>query len=256
MNLTAKNPKTAVTLNQQGEFPMNRYTGFIMTLIFIFMLTACGGGSKTEPPVVSDDEVFKGERITVAVMDFDNNAGGAQKEELAGLQTGLTDMFIAELGQIPAFNVIERTRLTQLANELALPDLAGLDADTVQQIGRLLGAQVLYLGSFTTIPGRFSLSGRLVRVETGEIITATSAHVKYNPDNVLDLVDEVSKDLRRAINKRGRILLADIDYSKGKTAEEEEGDVDKALGFYRKALEYDPKHQASLKAIQRLEGEE
>merc|ERR1712000_491995 len=94
---------------------------------------------------------------------FENNTSGGQKAELDALRTGLTDMFITELMQIPIFKVIERTRLSQVANELALPDLAGVDADTAQQIGRLVGAQVLYYGSFMLVVGQFNLNARLVR---------------------------------------------------------------------------------------------
>jgi len=53
------------------------------------------------------------EKITIAVLDFENNTSGGQKAELDPLRTGLTDMFITELMQIPIFKVIERTRLSR-----------------------------------------------------------------------------------------------------------------------------------------------
>ena len=55
-------------------------------------------------------------RRLLAVLDFENNTSGARKEDLAGLQTGLTDMCITKLLNIKAFTVIERTRLAAAAN--------------------------------------------------------------------------------------------------------------------------------------------
>ena len=195
------------------------------------------------------------EKITIAVLDFENNTSGGQKAELDALRTGLTDMFITELMQIPIFKVIERTRLSQVANELALPDLAGVDADTAQQIGRLVGAQVLYYGSFMSVVGQFNLNARLVRVETGEIISATSKRMKYDPDTILDLVDKVGFDLSKTANDKQGYLLADVFYSKGVVAEEEEDDYEKALEYYQKALERDSENQAARSAVQRLSEE-
>ena len=192
---------------------MKQQFGILMMPILITMLIACGGGSGGNMPIPPtniatsqaslDDtsEEFTGEKITVAVFDFENNTSGARKEDLAGLQKGLTDMFITELTMIKEFTVIERTRLETVANELALPDLVGVDSETAQTVGRLLGAQVIYLGGYFEIVGQFSLSARLIRTETGEVMTSTSPRIKYDPDKILDLVGEVSKDLTKAIKQ-------------------------------------------------------
>lgn len=251
---------------------MIRQLEIAIMLSVIFMVAACSGGgagkvmevrntgdtSATTTQGASDDtdEELAGEPITVAVLDFENNTTGPKKDDFDGLKFGLTDMFITELSKIKAFTVIERTRLTEVANELALTDLAGLDTDTAQQVGRLLGAQVLYYGSFSILMDRlFYLHGRLVRVETGVIMIAEDKRDKYDPEKLFDYVVDVSKALKKAIKKEHKFLLADIYYSEGRTAEEEEDDTEKAIELYKKALEYDPKHEASMKALQRLEEE-
>ncbi len=247
---------------------MKQQFGILMMSVLIIMLIACGGGGGGNMPIPPtnaatrqtslDDtsEEFTGEKITVAVFDFENNTSGARKEELAGLQKGLTDMFITELTMIKEFTVVERTRLETVANELALPDLVGVDSETAQTVGRLLGAQVIYLGGYFEIVGQFSLSARLIRTETGEVMTSTSPRIKYDPDKILDLVGKVSKDLTKAIKQKRNVLLADIYFSRGRTVEGEEEDIDKAIELYKKALEYHPQNSNSLKAIERLQGEQ
>ena len=151
-------------------------------------------------------------------------------------------MFITDLTRIKEFRGIERTRLTAVENELALPDLAGLDSETAQKVGRLLGAQVLYYGSYAVYVGQlFHLHGRLIRVETGEIIIAEDERGKYDPDKIFDVVAAASKKLEKAIKGVSDSLLADTYYSRGRTAEEDEDDIDKAITLYRKALGYDPR---------------
>ena len=79
-------------------------------------MTAADTLTGTSEASSTDTSGEMGEKITVAVLDFENNTSGARKEDLAGLQTGLTDMCITKLLNIKAFTVIERTRLAAAAN--------------------------------------------------------------------------------------------------------------------------------------------
>jgi curli biogenesis system outer membrane secretion channel CsgG len=169
-------------MHAQRRRGITRQLKIAMMLTIVVILAACSGGkvmevkdtgtSQASPHDTSEE--FTGEKITVAVLDFENNFGGPNREALEGYKFGLTDMFITEPSKIKAFTVIERTRLTEVANELALTDLAALDPDTAQQVGHLLGAQVLYYGGYTG-SNLFALSARLTRVETGEILHSTTS---------------------------------------------------------------------------------
>ncbi len=48
----------------------------------------------------------------------------------------------------------------------------------------------------------------------------------------------MSKDLAKAIKKERNFLMADIYYSRGRTTEEDKGNVDKAIELYEKVIKH------------------
>src|SRR5688572_24780539 len=57
------------------------------------------------------------ERVTVAVLYFDNNSADPQYDVL---QKGLADMLVTDLSQVESLQVVEREKLQQLVDELKL----------------------------------------------------------------------------------------------------------------------------------------
>jgi len=189
------------------------------------------------------------EKITVGVSYFERNS---TLEELEPYRAGLTDMFIAELQKIPQLQVVERSRLDQIMEELALTETGVIDPGTAQKIGRLMGAQAMYLGSFTTVGKMINLTGRLVRVETGAVESGGSHLSKIDDKEIFQMVGKVSKVIARQLKTKHKELVADSFYSKGRTAEEN-NDVDNAISHYKQALQYYDNHELSQKALERLE---
>jgi len=161
-------------------------------------------------------------------------------------------MFITELQKIPQLQMVERSRLDQIMDELALSDAGAIDPETVQKVGRLMGAQALYYGSFTTFGKMIRLDGRLVRVETGEVESGGEHTCEINDEKVLKMVGNVSKIISRQIKAQNRKLIADGFYSRGRTAEEN-NDTDDAIYYYQQALQYYANHELSQRALERLQ---
>lgn len=216
-----------------------------IALILLLGLFICSCGTKT----YTGEQVSDEEKIVVGVLYFERNSNN---EKLEPYRTGLTDMFISKLQNMPELKVIERTKLDNIMGEFELAEAGAVDADTAQKIGRLLGAQVLFYGSFTSPFGeQLCLDGRLVRVETGEVLSAAQNICEISDKKLFDTVDKVSKTIGAKVKANHKELVADIYYSKGRTAEEN-NDKDSALKYYQKALMYSPSHKASQKAFARL----
>jgi TolB-like protein len=115
------------------------------------------------------------EPVTVAVLSFENNSL-IDKEKFDGLKKGLCDIMITELSKISGFKVVEREQLQKILAEVALGQSGAIDESTAPQVGKLLGAKVLMLGSFMRDLGdAIRIDTRLVEVETGKVLKAEEA---------------------------------------------------------------------------------
>jgi TolB-like protein len=143
---------------------------------------------------------FSQERTTVAVFYFENNSL-MNREAYDGLRKGLCDIMITELGKIGGLQVVERERLEKAMAEMALGQTGALDPARAPQVGKVLGAQVLMLGSFIAgMNGEIRMDTRLVRTETGAVIKAEEVTGK-------------AKQLFKLINKLSLKLADELDVS-------------------------------------------
>ena len=218
---------------------------FPIIMLMCVCISACGG------PKDYSAKFDPSERITVGVLDFERNAND---EKLEQYRKGLTDMFITELGKMPELRPVERSRLDAIMGEIELGELGVLDPETIQKIGRALGAQALYYGGFTVPIGKMMrLDARLVRVETFEILASEEGTANNISDKeLLKIVRVQAKKIAKTVKANHKLLIADSFYSKGKTAEEGD-DKSSAIINYQKALQYYPGHEDSQKALKRLQ---
>jgi len=130
---------------------------------------------------------------TVAVLYFENQGN----PELESLKVGLTQMLITDLQQTDGVTVVERTRLQEILDELELGHSGAVAPETASEVGRLLGAEWLVLGSYFELMGTLRLDARLVDVETGRIL-----HAHGVDDGVrafMRLEDALADDLKQAL---------------------------------------------------------
>lgn len=220
---------------------------FSIVLILVLGLCISGCGSKN----YAGESKKVPEKITVGVLYF---ALSSDNKALEPYRTGLTDMFTTKLVELmPEFDVVERAKLDKIMSEFELGETGAIDQQTIQKVGRLLGAQALYLGHI--VPGidnnRLCFGGRLVRVETGVSLTASQDECAINDKDVFKTVDKVSKMLAARVKANYKDLAADSLYYKGLTMEEN-GDKDSAIKFYQQSLQFSSDHKLSQKALARL----
>jgi TolB-like protein len=186
---------------------------------------------------------------TLGILDFDNNSL-ADRQRLEPLRKGLAQMFSSELGELQGLNLVERADLLRVIEEMKLAQAGMIDEKTAQQVGKLVGAQHLLLGSFVYLPnGKIRLDARVVEVETGRILKAGEATGKEN--QLFDLVKALNKKLVKELalklsasevakldNLRNVKFSAVMLYSQA-VAYEDRGDLANAGKKYRDALAED-----------------
>ena len=149
---------------------------------------------------------------TIAVLYFDNSSISEDQEQLSPLCKGLPAMMIQDISKAGNIRVVERDRINFIVDELRLQQSDLTDKSTAVKMGKLVGAQTLLMGGFMKLDNKnFKIFGRLVSVETGEIIRAEE--VSGKPDDIFelqkelvfkileDLNVEVKDDAKKEINK-------------------------------------------------------
>jgi len=133
------------------------------------------------------------ERVRLAVMDFDYSSlsNPSYLNLIEGSGRGVSDIVVNQLVESGQYRVIERSRLDTVINEQNLGASGRVDASTAAEIGRLLGVELVMVGSITqfdlqdrntgfgfagfgfgnqTKKALVTINTRLINTTTGEIL--------------------------------------------------------------------------------------
>ncbi len=156
-------------------------------LILAVIISGCYSVSKLTLNDVN--EIPFDDRLIIGVVDFRNSTGNSDYDNLV---KGITGTMISELQNTGHFRVIERERMNSIVAELNL-SLSGLaDPENAKKLGKMLGVDALLIGNLSSVKYsknkqtifiawtegqkvEVETDARLVNVETGEILAASSA---------------------------------------------------------------------------------
>ena len=99
----------------------------------------------------------------IAVVDFNGN------NISDGEVSALTDRLRAELFKTKHFKVIEREMMQEVLKEQGFQQSGCTTDECMVEIGRLIGVEKIIGGSISKVGNVYSVSSRIVNVETGEI---------------------------------------------------------------------------------------
>jgi TolB-like protein len=169
-------------------------------------------------------------------------------------------MLLTELGQYESLRIVERSILRELMAEEDLGASGRVDAQTAAQIGRIVGARYAITGVFIDLNGDFRMDGRVIDVETTEILR--TEYVRENRANLysmlVDLAAEITDGLdlaplpeqvREAREERQIPDRAITLYARAQNSEDY-GRKEEAIELYRQIAQQFP---AMTEAAQRLE---
>src|SRR6202167_6344497 len=147
----------------------------------------CGKPQAAKPAVL-----LISRRRAVAVLDFKNSTS---RPEAAWLSTALPEMLTTELAAGEELRAIPGEDVAQMKINFSLPDSDTLAAQTLSQVGKTLGADLVVLGSYVALPGgKLRVDLHLQDVAAGE--TLISVKETGDESDLFDLVSRAGIQLR------------------------------------------------------------
>ncbi len=167
--------------------------GVLLILGLFDFLSSC---ATVPPPSEIDDETdlvldlppYSGEKLTIAVLDLQNQT----EFDDPRIGRGVANMLVTALVNSDRFTVVERNSeaIQKLLEEQALGLSGVVDAATAAKVGKMLGAKGVVIGEVSefgirktgafvgvggkkTITTRVVIDARMVDVETGRIMMAS-----------------------------------------------------------------------------------
>lgn len=122
---------------------------------------------------------LKGQEIPLAVLDFDG-IGISQPEA-----TALSNRLRNELFRLGKFYVVDRGMMETILAEQDFQQTGCTSNDCLVEVGKLLGAQQMVGGSVSKVGRTFTVSARLVDVETGRVLSVSDFDLRGELDDML-----------------------------------------------------------------------
>ena len=111
---------------------------------------------------------FANSQNTIAVLDFKSN--GISISEASSISEKLR----TELFNNSDYRVVERDKLEAILEEKGLKQSGIVSNENIVNVGSLIGVDRIVVGTINKIGKLYSLSARIVKVETGEILESVS----------------------------------------------------------------------------------
>lgn len=129
----------------------------------------------------------------IAVIDLDPTGISNNEAQF------LTDRLRTELFETGKFQVVEREKMNAVLNEQGFQQSGCTSVECAIEIGQLLNVNVMVAGSIGKIEEIYSLSIRMIDVQTGAIIrTATRDYEGKLSEVLTDVIPEISVELAEA----------------------------------------------------------
>lgn len=181
-------------------------------------------------------------RPTVAVLYFEYD----KEDDFAAMRKGLAAMLISDLSGNEGFDLVERSRLQAVFDELKLNETKKIDPATAVKAGQLLGAHYLVLGNIAPFMGQVSLNTHVLEVETGRTLRG-GPRVAGKNEQLFDLAAQLSTKLSAHLNEQLPLAEAAKKEVRAPLKRPAKGDA-KLLVQYSKALDaLDQKDKAGAK---------
>ncbi|HDR06944.1 MAG TPA: tetratricopeptide repeat protein, partial [Candidatus Coatesbacteria bacterium] len=170
----------------------------------------------------------------------------------------VAEIIRTEIAAGEGFRVIERSRLQDVMAEQAFTTSGAVSEHDAVQLGALLGADFIGVGSVSRLGDTYTISGRIVMVATGEVIAAKTESCARE-DRLVELAKGMDEEARGVLVSRplayGNPEAVEL-YKRGVAALEAR-DPESALALFLESIELAPNHPrvflAAIGLARRLE---
>ena len=140
------------------------------------------------------DEIQQAWQDTAAAMAIMPFTDGTQDPEYAWLSRGIAESLTSDLKKITGIYLVERLAIDKAVEEHAFAQQVGNEAE----IGKLVGASILLLGSYQVFKGKVVLNARLVDAAEGQVLMASKVSGKL--DDIFEVNSKLAQDIANALN--------------------------------------------------------
>ena len=205
---------------------------------FLLLITPIFASAKVESEAKTVYQTIAGELLIdctgvdkkVAVAGFSYSDGRDSRD--SGV---VAERITTELVKAKEIKVIERKEIEKVFGELQLQRSGAIDPDSAKEIGKMLGADWVVVGTLTELHDmQLELNARLVGVESGEIINAANTTIKKD---WLDQYEKLLEEQNKAIEKNGKD--AKSFYERGRTNADLK-DYERAIANFGIAITINP----------------
>lgn len=159
-------------------------------VLALVALLVCASGSAAQAP---------DSRPGIAVLPFTNGGSyGLAAEDLDALQIGVQELLLTELDLNSNLRIVERSRLRAILEEQGLTEAGRVDAATAASVGKIVGARYVITGVFIDMNGDFRMDGRIIDVETSEIVK--TERVRDRRDNLFEMLVDLATRITQGVN--------------------------------------------------------
>ncbi len=154
------------------------YSGLLLVCAVLFQVSI----RPAQTPSTSSEQApsaGSGQAIPIAVVEFEGN-GISQTEAIA-----LTDRLRNELFRLGAFEVVERGMMETILTEQDFQLTGCTSNDCLVEVGQLLGARRMVGGRISRIGAMFTVSARVVDVETGKLLGVSDFDLRGGLEEML-----------------------------------------------------------------------
>jgi hypothetical protein len=165
--------------NQIKKVNLNKSRKSILKKILLFnFIFLC-----TVPYMILSQETGK---PVVAIIDF-SGEGTSEAERIA-----LTNLFVSTVFETGIVDVIDRSQREEILSEIEFSISDCADEECAIEIGRLLSADLMIVGSLNKIGSRLSLDLKAIDVETSKI-TGTFFKLFESIDEIVDTMNSTGE---------------------------------------------------------------
>ena len=214
---------------------------------------------------VADEQNLVAERVEPRVVAVYPLTYQGADEQYAALGRGLAELLTIDLGHIDALQLVERTRLQTLIDEIDLAESGYFETATAPRVGRLIGAGRLVGGVYNVLGSDLQLDAALWEVERADVadLGTRSSALSNLFDLEKDLVFRTLAEMgiEPTPEERQRIefiptqnLQAFLAFSRG-LEREDAGAFGEAASFYGQAVQLDPNFRQAGARAEEVQGQ-
>jgi tetratricopeptide (TPR) repeat protein len=194
---------------------------------------------------------FASDRPTLAVVYFENKTGDESLEEWS---TIIPDLLITDLSQSKIIRVLSGDKIYSILKKLDLQETKRYTTDDLVRVANEGAAEHTVSGNFIKTGSQFLITATLQKPRTEEVLKTIRVECPTF-DDITAKVDELTRELKAALNLTERQIASDLDKNLGKIMSSNadalrayieakrnhwKGEYRKAIPLLEKAVALDP----------------